>query len=196
MQWCDSVHVYICFCVYQQVEYACVVHTYSVCVQVRVSVYVCIILFSLGKKGIQCAVWLHCHHRKWELKQRQGPPFSAVLCIYWVTGWTGQRGGSSHLPHDYSVPLTACLHGAEIRGNNFDGKNAQLVIYYSQKQSLNQYACTPVASWNLTYLLPSIINHLQSCVPFWFGVSKISVNYIIYPPVVSILIPGFILPIW
>lgn len=46
--------------------------------------------------------------------------------------WT--EGGSPHLPCDYSVPLTACLHGAEIRGNTSDSKNARLVIYNSQKQ--------------------------------------------------------------
>lgn len=88
-------------------------------------------------------------------------------------------GRSTLLPRDYSVPLTACSYGAEIRlGNNFDGKNAGLLIYYSQNQSLNQYACMH-ASRHMesdTHLL-SAINHLQSCVPFWFGISKISVKY-------------------
>lgn len=56
------------------------------------------------------------------------------------------EGGSPHLPCDYSVLLTACSHGAEIRGNNSDEKNAGLLIYYSQIQCLNQYAYMPTGS--------------------------------------------------
>ena len=51
MHWSDSVRVYIYFWEYKQVGYMCVVHIYSVCVQVRVPVCVCIILFSLCKRG-------------------------------------------------------------------------------------------------------------------------------------------------
>lgn len=56
------------------------------------------------------------------------------------------EGGSPLLPPDYSVRLTACSDGAEIRGNNSNDKKAGLVIYYSEIQCLNEYAYTPTGS--------------------------------------------------
>lgn len=186
MHWCKTVCVcvcvlvYICVCVCKPIEYMCVCCTYiqrvCVCAQVRVLACVRIIPFSLWK-GIYSmqSVFLPFLMSAKESKTR--PSIFRDIIHPLNHRMDRTEGRTPLLPYDYSVLLTACSHGAEIRGNNFDGKNVGLLIYYSQKQSLNQYACTPVGSWNLTHLLPSIINHLQSCVAFWFDISKISVNY-------------------
>lgn len=75
------------------------------------------------------------------------------------------------LPRDYPPPSTACSDGTEFWGNSFDGRNAGVWIYYSQKLSV-PVSLHAGGQPNLTHLLLIIKNYVQSCIPARFAVSK------------------------
>lgn len=144
-----SICALVCTCVCLSMYGICGLCSYMrrVCAQVREPGCVCIIPFFLCKRGYAACIMFFFFLLFLILAKESKTRPSIFSVMYPLNQrMDATEGGSPHLPCDYSVWLTACSHGAEIRGNNTDEKNAGLLIYYSQIQCLNQYAYTPIGS--------------------------------------------------